>query len=191
MSSQMIERIVIEFLYLDLTTCTRCIGTGESLETALDMVGGVLAATGAQVEVHKTLVETMTQARESRFVSSPTIRVNGRDIALELKESPCASEPCGCDCHDDTLCRVWSYRGQDHAEAPVGLIVDAILGEVHGGPPRAQAVNYELLANLQDFFARKADANACCSPEQQESCCAPSEKSDCCGPSIVRRCGCL
>jgi hypothetical protein len=39
----------------------------------------------------KTLVETAEQARELLFVSSPTLRINGRDIALELKESPCGS----------------------------------------------------------------------------------------------------
>ena len=192
-----VDEITIQFLALDLTTCTRCVGTGQSLEAALGLVRDVLAATGVAVEVRKTLVETATQARELRFVSSPTIRVNGRDIALELKESRCGSEPCGggC-CGDDIACRVWSYRGQEYTEAPVGLIVDAVLGEVYGGAPRAEGADegYELPWNLVAFFAGRSqaavDESACCSPAEQESCCEPAAKTDCCGPTVAEGCAC-
>ena len=191
-----VDHITIDFLFLDLTTCTRCVGTGQSLETALGVVHDVLAATGVAVEVRRTLVETATQARELGFVSSPTIRVNGRDIALELKESPCGSEPCGCGCGDDTACRVWGYRGEEYTEAPVGLIVDAVLGEVYGATSRAERADeaYELPQNLVAFFADRGraavDASVCCSPAEQESCCAPAAKADCCGPSTPEGCAC-
>ncbi len=191
-----VDQITIEFLFLDLTTCTRCVGTDQSLEIALGIVGEVLAATGAVVEVRKTLVETAAQARELRFVSSPTIKVNGRDIALELKESPCGSEPCGCGCDDDTACRVWVYRGQEYTEAPVGLIVDAVLGEVYGDASRSGPADegYELPENLVAFFADQGaaavDQSACCRPAEQESCCEPAAKADCCGPSTVGDCAC-
>jgi hypothetical protein len=66
----------------------------------------VLDATGAAVEVRKTLVETAAQARELRFVSSPIIRINGRDLAFELKESSCGSEACTDGCGDQIACRV-------------------------------------------------------------------------------------
>lgn len=191
-----VDQITIDFLFLDLTTCTRCVSTDQSLETALGVVRDVLAATGAVVEVRKTRVETATQARELRFVSSPTIRVNGQDIALELKESPCGSEPSGCGCDDDTACRVWSYRGEEHTGAPVGLVVDAVLGEVYGGGARAGRAHegYELPENLVAFFADKGqaavDESACCSPEEQESCCEPAAKADCCGPATAEGCAC-
>jgi hypothetical protein len=191
-----VDRITIDFLFLDLTTCTRCVGTGQSLETALGVVREVLAATGVAVDVRKTLVKTAAQARELRFVSSPTIRVNGWDIALELKESPCGSEPCGRGCDDDTACRVWSYRGEEHTEAPVGLIVEAVLREVYGGTSRAERDDeeYELPRNLVTFFADTGpgavDESACCSATEQESCCAPAAKADCCGPSTAEGCAC-
>jgi hypothetical protein len=191
------EEITIDFLFLDLTTCTRCIGTDQSLATALGVVRDVLDATGAAVKVRKTLVDTAAQARDLRFVSSPTIRVNGPDIALELKESPCGSEPCGCGGDDDTACRVWTYRGQEYTEAPVGLIVDAVLGELYGGAARsglAADEAYELPGKLESFFAGRGQASleeaVCCSPEEQESCCEPAAKADCCGPSTVGGCGC-
>jgi hypothetical protein len=191
-----VDQITIDFLFLDLTTCTRCVGTDQNLETALGVVRDVFAATGAAVEVRKTLVETATQARELRIVSSPTIRVNGRDIALELKESPCGSEPCGCGCDDDTACRVWSYRGEEYTEAPVGLIVDAVLGEVYGGAARGDRGDegYELPENLVAFFAdwsqATVDGSACCGPAEHESCCEPAAKADCCGPSTAGGCAC-
>lgn len=191
------DEITIDFLFLDLTTCTRCVGSDHSLETALGVVRDVLDATGAAVKVRKTLVETAARARELGFVSSPTIRVNGRDIAIELKESPCGSEACGCGCDDDTACRVWTYRGQEYTEAPVGLIVDAVLGELYGGAARsglAADEAYELPRNLVSFFAGRGQASldeaACCSPAEQESCCEPAAKADCCGPSTVGGCGC-
>ncbi len=76
----------MDFLYLDLTTCSRCVGSDEALEAAVATVWPALDAMGAGVEVRKTLVETEEQALALGFVSSPTIRVNGRDIAGELIE---------------------------------------------------------------------------------------------------------
>src|SRR5215207_9747098 len=133
------DPITIDFLFLDLTTCTRCVGTDQNLESALVIVRDVLAATGAKVEVRKTLVETAEQARELRFMTSPTLRINGRDIALELKESPCGAEACACGDGEQIACRVWSHRGHDSLEAPVGLVVDAVLGELYGGIARPRS----------------------------------------------------
>jgi hypothetical protein len=80
------HQFVIDFMYLDLETCTRCRGTDANLEAALVEVGRVLEATGAAVSVRKTLVATAEQARMLGFVSSPTIRVNGRDIGARTGE---------------------------------------------------------------------------------------------------------
>lgn len=191
------DTITIDFLFLDLTTCTRCVGTDHSLEAALGIVRDVLGATGAVVAVRKTLVETAEQARDLRFVSSPTIRINGRDIALDLKETPCGSEACSCD-GDPIACRVWTYRGREYTEAPVGLIVDAVLGELYGGVARPRPgapETYELPENLESFFAGESqgtiEQSACCSPAEQASCCEPSAKADCCEPLTSGGCGCL
>jgi hypothetical protein len=181
--------ITIDFLFVDLTTCTRCVGTDQNLESALDIVRDVLDATGAAVEVRKTLVDTADQARELRFVSSPTIRINGKDLAFETKESPCECEACTDGSGEQIACRVWTYRGEQYTEAPVGLIVDALLGELYGGgagPVSAPDEAYELPENLESFFAGKAH----CGPAEQESCCEPSAKADCCGDSMVGGCGC-
>ena len=57
----------IEFLFLDLTTCSRCLGADRSLASALTVVGEVLAASGVEVEVTKVLVDSEEQARALRF----------------------------------------------------------------------------------------------------------------------------
>ena len=85
------RKLRIEFLFLDLTTCTRCLGTARSLASALEVARETLEAAGVEVELDKVLVASEEQAPALRFVSSPTIRVDGHDLALELRESSCGS----------------------------------------------------------------------------------------------------
>jgi Domain of unknown function (DUF2703) len=187
----------IDFLFLDLTTCTRCLGADRSLESALGVVREVLEATGVKVEVNKVLVESEERARAQRFVSSPTIRVDGHDVALELRESSCGSEACTDGCGDQIACRVWVHRGREYTEPPVAMIVDAILGHVYGASARArlEAEAYELPANLARFFSGKAASAAvkelaCCPPAEQQSCCEADAKEDCCDAGPGEGCGC-
>lgn len=65
--------------------------TDSSLGEAVAEVAGVLRATGVEVKVEKILVQSKEQARELGFISSPTIRLNGRNIQFEVKESLCES----------------------------------------------------------------------------------------------------
>jgi hypothetical protein len=191
-------RLRLDFLFLDLTTCSRCLGADRSLESALDVVREVLQATGVELEVDKILVESAEQARALRFVSSPTIRVDGHDVALELRESSCGSEACTDGCGDQIACRVWVHRGEEYTEPPVAMIVDAVLGHVYGGaPPRGarQQEPYVLPENLARFFSAKtgsaeSEESACCAASEQESCCEAEAKADCCGAGTGEGCGC-
>lgn len=192
------KKVEIDFMFIDLEVCTRCKGTDVNLATALQTVQSVLESAGAEVTVRKTLVDSESKALELGFISSPTIRVDGRDIALDLRESVC--EPCGEASGGDAQidCRVWFYQGKGHTVAPVPMIVDAILAAVYGAkeglpmPPRAVTVP----ENLKRFFAAKA-ANAppsCCGVKEQVACCEPVQKSTCCSPAVnavqPTRCGC-
>ena len=191
------KRIEIEFLYLDLTVCTRCRRTDANLETALRTVQEVLQASGADVATRKVLVDSEETARKLRFASSPTIRINGRDIALEFRETPCDScaEACG-GCID---CRVWVYEGKEYTEAPVPLIVNALLSEIYDSRSAdrpAPSRSFELSENLKHFFEAKAAkkaAESCCTAEGKTICSEPSEKSSCCGSGeqgTAAPCGC-
>lgn len=158
--SEVRRSVSVDFLFLDASTCGRCSGSGANVETALDAIEGVLRATGIGVELRRTDVTSAEQARKLEFVSSPTIRVNGRDIAPEPLESECGDDGCGCG--TGASCRLWRYGGRSYGEAPVGLIVDAVLSEIYADGPRAEppAPAHELPDNLARVFA--AGGGGCC-----------------------------
>jgi hypothetical protein len=192
------KKVEIDFMYIDLETCTRCKGTDANLSIALDSATKMLEASDVEVTIRKTLVDTEQKALELGFVSSPTIRVNGSDIALELRESSCAScgEACGCDGEID--CRVWVYQGQEYTAAPVGMIVDAILSAVYShletAPKPQEHTQKAIPENLKLFFANTAaKLQSCCGAEEQAVCCDASEKETCCSAanqSQGKGCGC-
>lgn len=170
----------------------------------------VLQAAGLEVEVNKVHVATEQLAHEWRFLSSPTIRVNGSDIALELRESSCGSEACTDVCGDDIAWGVWVHHGQEFTEPPAEMIVEAILRHVYGPPAEPAAPlarRYDVPANLRRFYAGKlasaeraqsipdagptgAVPSGCCPPAEQETCCDSSAKADCCGGVAEQGCGC-
>jgi hypothetical protein len=195
-----LKQVEIHFLFIDLTACTRCQGTEANILQALESVASVLDEAGIEVLLRKTLVDTEQRALDLGFVSSPTIRVNGRDIALELQESACASCGEACGCGEEIECRDWVHEGASYPVAPVSMIVNAILSEVYGNrvPPEASKGGEEPMAvpeNLKKFFAgmQGKQLSACCGDTERDSCCDPSEKPTCCGtaPGVPSAsCGC-
>lgn len=145
------RQITIDFLFLDLNVCTRCQGTEKRLDEALGEVARVLQATGVAVTVHKINVWNKDLAIQYHFISSPTIRVDGRDIQLEVKESLC--ESCGDLCADDVDCRVWTYQGRDYNIPPKGMIIEGLLREIYGGgTTQGEERSYTLPDNLARFY---------------------------------------
>ena len=191
------RQITIEFLYLDLETCDRCIGTDINLDVALAQLAQLLEAADLHVTMRKTQVTSEHQARELRFMSSPTLRVNDRDIALELRESTCGAEACACNGNID--CRVWVWHGQEYTAAPSAMIVDAVLREVYHGSGHLAAEpakQGDVPENLRRFFASTSnqqpanEVTACCAPTEQATCCEPAAKASCCDDAPAGSCGC-
>lgn len=196
------RQLQIDFLFLDLDTCTRCRATDTALLQALEVAHPALEVTGIGVTVTKTLVTDERRAREHGFVSSPTIRINGVDISGRLVESACdtCAEACACDGEVD--CRDWVWRGERSTEPPVGLIVEAIMGHAFADAPRvaspAPPATIEVPENLSRFFASRAanqpapDVTRCCESAEQATCCEPAAKNGCCGPAATAggECGC-
>ena len=83
------KQLLIDFLYLDLSVCERCQGAESNLNQAIDEVSGVLKAAGFEIEVNKVKINSKELAIKYQFESSPTIRVNGIDVQLDVKESSC------------------------------------------------------------------------------------------------------
>lgn len=190
--------INIELFALDLTSCTRCVGTLNNIENAIEVVRPVAEAIGAKVNVTKVVIESEAQALQHRFSVSPTVRVNGADLVFETLESRCDSctEFCGCD--EGTSCRVWPYQGKEYTEAPIGLVVEALLREMvgHQSAQSGPVAPDEVPDNLRRFFASRPTrqntaSEPCCSSTTQDTCCLPDAKAECCGPSSGEpACGC-
>ncbi|MGH7273009.1 MAG: DUF2703 domain-containing protein [Nitrospiria bacterium] len=193
------QRINIDFLYIDLEVCERCIKTNANLEAALSEVSHFLEMAGVEVALRKILVTSEVQAQAFGFFSSPTLRVNGKDIALEFRESRCASCE-ACACNGMVNCRVWVFQGKEYNEAPKAMIIDAILREVysHRSAQESSVQSREVPEDLRRFFKGKAAKTArgaaeespCCPPAEQAVCCEASDKPVCCGAPHTKSCGC-
>ncbi len=154
-----VKEILIDFLYLDLNTCGRCQDTDRNLEEAIQAVAAVLEAADFTVIVNKINVISKEMAQQYAFLSSPTIRINGNDIAMEVKESLC--EDCYDLCGNQVDCRVWTYEGKDYTEPPKAMIVNAILKEIYSGQKSEPLKKepYQLPYNLMVFFDGKKCEN--------------------------------
>lgn len=123
-----VKQLTIDFLYLDLSVCDRCQAADKVLDEALSGMRGLLPS---RVTVNKFQV-SKDEVDES--FRSPTIRINGRDIEEILnkefnitedqKDNEC--KPCSDVCEEDTLCRVYEYRGKEYTAIPKEMIQEAI-----------------------------------------------------------------
>lgn len=156
------KAIAIDFLYLDLKTCERCMGTDDALMDAINEVGAVLTAAGYAVVLNKIEIEDAQMAEQYRFLSSPTIRINGKDICLDVKENSCGS--CSDISNQPTNCRIFVYEGTEYEVPPKAMIINAILSAVYGREQNAaQDDPYALPENLKLFFeGKKNNAEGLC-----------------------------
>lgn len=146
------REIAIDFLYLDLNTCERCKATDTSLHDALAILSGVFYALGYSANVNKVNIQTREQAEQYRFLTSPTIRLNGVDICEEVAESDCAD--CGDLCGGSVDCRVFTYEGKSYEQPPTAMIVDGILRVLYGNS-NSEDMPYVMPDNLKNYFSRR------------------------------------
>lgn len=154
------NRVLIEYLFLDLDTCERCIGTDSILDEVMIVLEPVLTIAGYEVEYRKVKMETAGIAAEYGFKSSPTIRLNGQDICQSISENNC-----GC-CSDisgtSVNCRVFEYKGENYEVPPKEMIAQAVLQGVFGSSKsECSCEDYEMPENLKDFFSGKECRSGC------------------------------
>jgi len=51
------KKLKIDFLYLDLSTCGRCVSTDNILQEALSELSGVLNALGYEVQLNSVILQ--------------------------------------------------------------------------------------------------------------------------------------
>lgn len=148
----------VDLVAIDMETCARCVPTGDQLQAAVRLLSPVADALGIELRHHVIVVQTPEEAKEQALLSSPTIRLNGRDVAQDIRESVC--ESCG-DLTDNNAmidCREWHYRGKVYFAAPLPMLLEAIMGamlNIDRAPPVVSTPLETLPKNLQRFFDSK------------------------------------
>ena len=153
------KEVLVEYLYLDLKTCDRCIGTDKVLDEVMLILTDALHIAGYEVEYKKIKMETAELAEKHNFLSSPTISVNGQDVFESVKENECGC--CGEISGTSVDCRVFEFEGMTHEVPPKELIAQAILKKIFGNQSSDARTFYELPNNLKTFFEGKNSKTAC------------------------------
>lgn len=155
------KKIVVEYLYLDLETCDRCIGTDSVLDEVMMTLTPALSIAGFKVEYNKIEMKTAEIAEQYKFLSSPTIRINGHDICQSVAENSygCCSDISG----TDVNCRVFEYNGELYEVPPKEMLAEAILSSIFGQVETGCSCGeYELPENLKEFYEGKKNKSSCC-----------------------------
>lgn len=144
--------LLVEYLYLDLKTCDRCMGVDQVLEQVLTVLQPALDLAGYAVDYRKCEMTTAEIAEQYRFESSPTIRVNGKDIFGTIQESACGC--CGEIAGTEVDCRVFMHNGRVYEVPTTEMITNAIITSLHSAP-EPEDIPYKLPENLRRFYAGK------------------------------------
>ena len=153
-------KATVEYLYLDLNTCDRCIGTDNVLDEVMLTLTPAIKLAWFDVEYRKIKMDTAELAGQYKFLSSPTIRVNGQDICQSVAESNCGC--CGEISGTDVDCRVFEYNGESYEVPPKEMLAEAILHAVFGQPGSGCSCgSYELPENLKTFYIGKKSKPGC------------------------------
>lgn len=154
------KKVTVEYLYLDLETCDRCIGTDNVLDDVMMVLDPALKIAGFEVDYKKVEMKTAEIASQYQFLSSPTIRVNGADICQTVSENNCGC--CGDISGTDVNCRVFEYNGQSYEVPPKEMLAEAVLSAVFGqAGDKCSCGEYKLPENLKVFYEGKQNKSVC------------------------------
>ncbi|MEA4915038.1 MAG: DUF2703 domain-containing protein [Christensenella sp.] len=154
------KTVLVEYLYLDLNTCERCVGTEQELDDVVMALTPALSLAGYTLEYRKIEMTTREIATQHRFLSSPTIRVNGRDICTTVAENDCGC--CGEISGTQVDCRVFEYGGEIFEVPPKAMLAEGILSAVFGTSDAVLSDgDYQLPENLRSFYDGKQSKAGC------------------------------
>ena len=177
------EPVKIEYLYLDQSVCDRCQGGDDRVVKAIGKLRPVMDMAGYSLELERIEITDEKLAEKHRFLSSPTVRVNGVDICSEVIENPC--DCCRTLSDYDVYCRQFPFNGKLFEVPPTALVTKRILEIVLGGEKPADGP-YEMPENIRGFLANKHDKETGkakdSGEEKSSSCCKSDSKgtSSCC-----------
>jgi hypothetical protein len=126
--------VVLELFALDSTVCTPCVSAMASMHAAAAALSHELTGDGYVVATRVVLLENTAHATELGISSSPTVRVNGHDIALDVHEGACPT--CSSLVGVSIDCRTYEWDGQRFDHPPVPLVVEAVHQHLAAGARR-------------------------------------------------------
>ncbi|NLF35584.1 MAG: DUF2703 domain-containing protein, partial [Clostridiaceae bacterium] len=97
-----------------------------------------------------------------RFVSSPTIRINGYDIFSTVYENECGC--CSSIASESVKCRAYEYEGEVYDVPTVEMVSESILKQIEScGDIKRVENKYVIPENLLTFFEGKerSRSNGC------------------------------
>ncbi|NLV33716.1 MAG: DUF2703 domain-containing protein [Clostridiaceae bacterium] len=157
-NSNSLKKILIEYMYLDLNVCDRCIGTEEILVKAMEEIKEELYNAGFEMIYRKVLIDTEEKAIKHHFNSSPSIRVNGYDLCETVQENHCGC--CSDIACDSVQCRTYEFEGQMYEIPPVRMLAEFILKQAYSGNTiNTRKIDYMLPENLKIFYTGKKKIN--------------------------------
>jgi len=115
----------IQLLYI--LDCAWCLKTKQIIKESLKDLG-------IKATVEETLIDSDRKAKKYKFLGSPTVRINGKDIQEEINKGRC--EPCEklskikgtefvkqeCKCG----CRIYFYKNKKYPYPPKTMIKESI-----------------------------------------------------------------
>ena len=170
-------KVNIDYLYLDVSVCTRCQGSDMNLENAVETLKSQFP--NHDFNLNKIHIDTIDLALKEKFVSSPTIRVDGKDLPIAFKENNCDS--CGDFCGDSVDCRIWVHNGEEFESAPTEMLVDLVTDYInekvslHSVPS-----NYAIPDNIIHFFSARLNKENSVQEGSSSCGCEINANSGCC-----------
>lgn len=124
------NKLNIDFLYLDLSCCERCQSTDETLDEVLMELRQEMRVID-HLSVNKIRISTKEDESKYDLKRSPTIRLNGQDLEeivsgeLVMSDNYCGS--CSDVCGEETNCRIFEYDGETSENIPKDMLREGIL----------------------------------------------------------------
>ena len=129
--------VLVELFVLDQERCGPCRSAIGELRLAATLLEDGLAGSAIRVASRVVQLTDADEARRLGVVSSPTVRVDGADIVLEVDEEECAT--CSAIARTPVSCRTYEWEGARHDHPPAALVVDAVRRHLAGISTRPSA----------------------------------------------------
>lgn len=166
--------VCVEFLYIDNDECDPCTKAETIVEEVVFDINKLLEETGVVIKLIKTYVDSVEHAQEVGLISSPTVRIDGKDLQMDIQEKYC--ETCSDISGEEINCRIWTYKEREYSILPKGMLIENILKHIYGTDQSTYPTateRKEVPENIKLFFEgkenKKLEKNKCgCS---SSSCC--------------------